>query len=233
MSAHEPTEGVIKFEAIHTQKELRAREHGHLACQITAWRAILARTGLVGQDPMRYDGAGYGNVSGRFGAPSSPPGRRSFLVTGTQTGGAECIDLDDYAAVHTYDIRENHVRSSGMTLPSSEAMTHGAIYDLSSTIRFVFHGHCPVIWQRARELRIPTTDPSIAYGTPAMAREVGRLYRDGTLSERRVLAMGGHEDGVVVFGPTPNEAGAILISTLADAYALVCAEQGGGLCPID
>jgi ribulose-5-phosphate 4-epimerase/fuculose-1-phosphate aldolase len=233
MNAHEPLEGVIKFDANHVERELTSREFGALACQITAWRAILARTGLVGQDPTRYDGAGYGNVSGRFGAPSAPTGHRPFLVTGTQTGGAECIELDDYAAVHTYDIRHNRVESSGMIQPSSEAMTHGAIYDLSSTVRFVFHGHCPVIWQRARELRIPTTGASVPYGTPEMAREVGRLYRDGTLAEKRVLAMGGHEDGVIVFGPTPNEAGAVLISTLADAYALVCAEQGGGLCPID
>ena len=75
-------EGVIKFEARHTKKELSHRQFGEKAATLVAWRAILLQTGLVGQDPNRYGGAGYGNVSARVGAPSSPRGERSFLVSG-------------------------------------------------------------------------------------------------------------------------------------------------------
>ncbi len=52
---------------------------------------------------------------------------------------------------------------------------------------------------------------------PEMAAEVGRLYREGIFAERRILAMGGHEDGIVVFGRSPEEAGSVLMRWLARA----------------
>lgn len=176
----------------------------------------------MGQDPARYGGAGYGNVSGRVGPPSSSRGRRAFLVTGTQTGGKAALRLEDFCIVERYDYRENRVWSHGDLLPSSESMTHGSIYDLSPHVRFVLHAHTPVIWRRAEALGLPTTDPEVPYGTPEMAEEVQRLYRATALSERKVFAMGGHEDGIVAFGHTPHEAGQALITELARAYELAC-----------
>ena len=67
-------EGVIKFDARHTTEELNARKYGPVVRDLIAWRAILVQTGLVGQDPGRYGGAGYGNVSGRGCAIPSPEG---------------------------------------------------------------------------------------------------------------------------------------------------------------
>ncbi len=215
-------EGVIKFRADHRREPLPARRYADLACTLVAWREILAQTQLVGQDPTRYGGAGYGNVSARVGPPSSGHGRRGFLITGTQTGGNAALTLGDFAVVERYQVDANTVVSLGETLPSSEAMTHGAIYDLTPRIRFVLHAHSPVIWQRAATLRLPTTDASVPYGTPAMAREVQRLYRTTALSERRVLAMGGHEDGIIAFGHTCAEAGQALVGELARAYELAC-----------
>lgn len=223
-------EGVIKFHAAHEQRRLPVREFGALSCQLTAWREIFAKTQLVGQDPKRYDGAGYGNVSGRLGAPSAPRGQRGFLITGTQTGGRSCLSLDDYCAVRSYDYRKNRVESVGAILPSSESMTHAAIYDLSSEIRFVFHAHTPTLWRRARALQLPTTDPKIAYGTPEMALEAQRLFRSSALPELRILAMGGHEDGIIVFGKSAEEAGQVMLSFLARAYEQQCREQDGTLC---
>jgi ribulose-5-phosphate 4-epimerase/fuculose-1-phosphate aldolase len=223
-------EGVIKFAAEHDFRELNTDRYGEVAASLVAWRGILMQTGLVGQDPSRYGGAGYGNVSARVGAPSASQKERSFLVSGTQTGGMECVSLDDFALVRHYDYQSNQVQSQGLIQPSSEAMTHGAIYDLGSQIRFVFHGHCPIIWSQAESLKLPTTDPSIPYGTPEMAKEVQRLYRSSTLSERKVLAMGGHEDGVVVFGKTPEEAGTLFMATLAKAYTYLSAIAGTALC---
>jgi len=223
-------EGVIKFNARHEDVELSARQYGDLACKLVAWRGLLVQTQLVGQDPNRYGGAGYGNVSGRVGAPSASLGERSFLITGTQTGGAPCMNLDDFALVSSYNYQDNSVDSAGLTQPSSEAMTHGAIFDCSPHIRFVFHGHCPVIWQQSSALRIPTTEASVPYGTPEMAKEVQRLYRDSTMAQTQVMSMGGHEDGVIVFGRTPEEAGQIFLTVLAKAYERVCGQSNGGLC---
>jgi ribulose-5-phosphate 4-epimerase/fuculose-1-phosphate aldolase len=223
-------EGVIKFEAEHEERRLDTRVFGELACKLTAWREVMAKTQLVGQDPARYGGAGYGNVSGRVGPPSATRGKRSFLITGTQTSGSACITLDDYCVVSDYDYHRNRVRSYGRILPSSESMTHGAIYDLAPAIRFVLHAHTPTIWRRAAALKIPTTDPKVAYGTPEMAHEVQRLFRSTTLPQVQILSMGGHEDGIIVFGRTAEEAGQILIAYLARAYETQCDEQGVGLC---
>lgn len=216
-------EGVIKFRADHTREPLDARRYGPLVCTLIAWREILAHTGLVGQDPARYGGAGYGNVSARVGPRSAGRGRRAMIVSGTQTGGLFAIGLDHFCLVERYDYEANRVRSRGPLPPSSETMTHGAVYDLSPAIRYVFHGHGPILWRRAAQLRIPTTDASVPYGTPAMAREVHHLWSHTHLPEVRILAMAGHEDGILVFGKSAEQAGRTLVSYLARAYTLDCA----------
>lgn len=211
-------EGVIKFSCEHEERELSEGAHGRLARELGAWRKILAQSQLIGQDTKRYGGAGFGNVSARLTPPSLPRGKRRFLISGTQTGGLESLGLHGLCAVKDYDLRGNRVRSAGPVLPSSESMTHAAIYDLSPAIRFVFHVHSPQIWKQARRLRLPLTDEAVAYGTQEMAREVQRLYRTTSLSEGRVLAMGGHEDGVIAFGHRARDAGLAIMGELAAAY---------------
>jgi hypothetical protein len=213
-------EGVIKFEAEHEDASLEPR-HRELACKLVAWREVMAMLQLVGQDPDRYGGAGYGNVSGRVG-PASVRGARAMLITGTQTGGVRRIGFDHFCLVERYDEQKNWVKSRGPIRPSSETMTHGAIYDLSPAIRFVLHAHSPVLWRRADSLRLPTTDPRVPYGTPEMAREVHRLWGGSTLPATRILAMGGHEDGIIVFGHSAEEAGQMLVRYLARAYEAIC-----------
>ncbi len=225
-------EGAIKFDARHRHEPLPARRLGALACQLIAWREILSKTGLVGQDPALYGGFGYGNVSARVGPPSAPRRRRAFLVTGTQTSGRRCVSLADFCLVERYEMEHNRVESFGEILPSSESMTHGALYDLGPHIRVVFHSHSPTVWRRARPLGIPTTDPRAAYGTPRMAREVERLYRETALAEKQILAMGGHEDGIVVFGRNAAEAGEVTLRYLARAYEAECGENAGELCSV-
>lgn len=212
-------EGVTKFHARHQDRRLDAGRYGALAASLIGWREVLARLGGVGQDPQRYDGAGYGNLSARVGPFPGAPGARAFLVTGTQTGGRSSLNLDDLCVVRRYDLAANRVDSEGAARPSSESLTHGAIYDLGPHLRFVFHVHCRAPWRARRALRLPTTAPTVPYGTPEMAREVLRLARETPLLERRVLAMAGHEDGIIAFGRTADEAGTALITTLAAAYA--------------
>lgn len=195
--------------------------------RLTAWREILARTGLVGQQPGLYGGFGYGNVSVRIGAPAAPRRRRPFLVSGTQTSGKSCMTLDDFCLVEACDVDHNSVESRGRVLPSSESLTHGAVYGLGSHIRWVFHSHSPTIWRRARQLNLPTTRPDVAYGTPQMAREVERLFRETQLSDVRILAMAGHEDGIISFGRTAQEAGGTTLAYLAQAYEAQCRDDGG------
>lgn len=219
-------EGVTRFEARHTHAPLALRRFAAPAAALAGWRTVLARLGLIGQDPRRYGGAGYGNVSSRVGPYPGERGARAFLVSGTQTGGAPCATLDDFAWVRRYDIAHNRVDSEGAVPPSSESMTHGAIYDLGGHIRHAFHVHSPAIWHAAPALGLPMSDAAVAYGTVAMAREIERLARQTALLDRRLLAMGGHEDGVIAFGRTAADAGAALVLALAAAEARVFAGQG-------
>lgn len=219
-------EGVVKFQAEHNEARLQERTYGAIASSLLAWREIVRKLGLIGRLPGLYDDAGFGNVSGRVGAPSAARGARSFLITGTQTGGLPCAALDQLCLVRTYDWRRNRVTSEGATAPSSESMTHGALYDQGPHIRFVLHGHSPVLWGAAASLGLPVTDARVPYGTPQMAEEVARLYRTTRLPELGLLAMGGHQDGVVAFGRTLDEAGQTLVRSLARAYELRGAADG-------
>lgn len=211
-------EGVIKFAAEHAARAL-ASEHAEVVAELLGWRAIFFDLGLVGQDPARYDGAGFGNVSARVAPWDAEPGRRAFVVTGSQTGGKPRLSPKDLCVVTTYDYVRNHVRSRGPVLPSSESMTHGAVYDLWAATRWVFHVHAPVLWREARTLGLPLTRADVEYGTPEMAAEVLRLFRTSALRTTAVFAMGGHEDGVVSFGHTAREAGGALLEQLARAHA--------------
>lgn len=222
-----PREGVVKFQAQHEDRDLDPRRFGGIACKLIAWRELMALTGLVGRDVERYEGAAYGNVSARVGPPSDALGRRAFLITGTQTSGDRCIGLRQFSVVERYDYERNWVRSYGRVPPSSESMTHGAAYDLGPHIRCILHAHSPVLWRQARGLRLPTTDSAVAYGTPEMALEVRRLFRESVLPERQIMAMGGHEDGILVMGRSPEEAGQVLLTWLARAYESQCGRTDG------
>jgi len=215
-----PAEGIIRFEVEHTTRPLEERVHGPAARALAAWREILARLGLLGQDPARYGGAGYGNVSARLGPFGDVPrGRRRFLVTGTQTGGRRQVTLADFCVVEQYDLARNRVRSTGAVAPSSEALTHGALYDIAPAARAVLHAHAPEVWRAAPRLGLPVTDARARNGTPELALEVQRLYRETALPSLGILVMAGHEDGVLTFGASVEEAAAILVRQLGRALA--------------
>lgn len=204
-----PDEGVIQFRATHHRIRLDAGRYARPAAPILAWRTRLQAAGLVGQDPARYGGAGFGNLSVRVD--------RGFLVTGTQTGGRpkKRTDLDDLCLVTTWDPSANSVESFGAVLPSSESMTHGVVYDAVPGARYVYHAHAPLIWTRAEALRLPVTDPSIGYGTPEMADAVRAILEADPGA--RLVVMGGHEDGVIAFGADPDTPGLALLRALTTA----------------
>ena len=215
-------EGVIRFGAYHRPGTLDSQAYGTVAQPLIAWRNRLHRAGLVGRDPNRYGGVGFGNLSGRLPPFPGLPGARSFLITGTQTSGLPSINLADLCVVNRYDAKYNWVESFGLVQPSSESMTHGVLYDAEPAIRYVFHGHSPIIWGQACALDLPVTDPAVDCGTPAMCREVEWFLRDPAVCRERVLVMGGHRDGILAFGETTDEAGQRLIDLLSHAVSRAC-----------
>ncbi len=221
-----PEEGVIHFQAKHRCASLEPQVHGIVAQSLITWRDRLLRVGLVGHNPYRYGGVGFGNLSGRLPPFPGVPGARPFLVTGTQTGGRPSLTLDDLCVVTRYEPDCNCVESFGPIKSSSESMTHGIIYDANPAIRFVFHSHSPHIWQEARALVLPVTDPAAYYGTPAMCQEVQKILRSPLVIRRPIIVMGGHEDGVLAFGKTADEVGQALLDLLSEAFSLAYSQAG-------
>jgi ribulose-5-phosphate 4-epimerase/fuculose-1-phosphate aldolase len=205
-------EGVIKFDLRFTPAPPLPRAQ---LATLNAWRTILHRLGLIGQDPERYGGVGFGNVSMRL-----EPGSARFIVSGSQTGALTILDERHYSVVSDFDVAANRLVAEGPVAPSSESLTHGMLYALDPGIRFVFHAHSPAIWRAAARLGLPATAAHAAYGTPAMAEEVRRLLAAAHASG--VFVMSGHEDGVVSFGATAEEAGVRLIGLLARALTEPC-----------
>ncbi len=193
-------EGVIKYACNHTYRSLTPGEQAAYP-DLSRWRKVFRQRQLLGSDPSRYDGLGYGNLSARL--PNA-----TFIITGSQTAIEECFERDGLALVTCVDLPANALTSFGETRPSSEALTHAALYAADPSIWFVFHAHCPLIWHRQQQLHLAATDESTSYGTLAMAREVSALYAmNSRLRETKILVMKGHEDGVITFGRTAEEAG--------------------------
>lgn len=213
-------EGVIRFGTDHRREALPSWL-APLVAELARWQGELRRLGVVGRDPERYGGYAFGNLSARLDR-ESPPGCRSFVITGSQTlraGDEPALgSLDRWAVVERWAVAANRVESRGLVAPSSESLSHAALYDLdlSTPIGAVFHAHAPALWQRAQALGLPITDPSAQCGTPELAQEIARLGTEGALT-RGLLAMAGHEDGILAFGATPENVGRILVEALQRA----------------
>ena len=94
-------------------------------------------------------------------------------------------------------------------------MTHGSIYALGDAIGAVVHAHSAELWHQYLG-KLPTTNPEIAYGTPEMAQELDRLYRMEGLRDSGVAVLAGHDDGLISFGTTLEEAATRMLDLLQD-----------------
>ena len=72
------TEGVIKFDLHFHSSPV---EPSRALDELLQWRDVFFRLGVIGQDPARYEGFAYGNISHRSGSGNQ------FIISGSQTGG--------------------------------------------------------------------------------------------------------------------------------------------------
>lgn len=185
------TDGVIKYK--FDFKETQALKPIQYE-SIEKLRSRLYALGLIGI----HEGIGYGNISQKNS-------NGTFIVTGTQTGHLNSLQGEHYAFIEEYDDREFYLKSSGMIKPSSESLTHGTIYNLHTDIKAVIHIHSQSIWKFMLQGKYLKTE-NVAYGTQEMIDEVNRIYRDINPLENAKFVMSGHEDGVIIFGRTLEEA---------------------------
>lgn len=165
--------------------------------ELDRWRRRLYDAGLVGQ--YEDSGIGYGNISVRIGRGPE------FLISGTRTGHLRHTGREHYALVTNADAANNSVTCRGAVQASSESLTHASVYALDSSTGAVVHVHDDLLWERLKDT-LPTTDAGVPYGTPGMAEEFARLWRDGGLADAGVAIMAGHESGIVSFGRDLQEA---------------------------
>jgi len=194
-------EGVVKYAVKHVSGRLTLPAE---MPDLLAWRRKLRELELIGADAQ---GVGYGNLSIRLYA--SP----RFLITGSQSSGLLEVDQRHFASVTVVDLDRNSLRSVGETAPSSEALTHAALYQVNGAIRAVVHVHSNAIWTAYRD-RLPTSRDEVPYGTPEMGYEMIRLHKRSAMGGLGVVVMGGHQDGVVAFGPSLAEAAGEILKLL-------------------
>lgn len=192
-------EGVIKFQLDHTSADPLPEE---ALAELNRWRAWMYAKSLIGVVETPEGWVGYGNISTRWGD--------GFAITGSQTGHLAELAAADFSLVTESIPNENKVVSRGPIRPSSESLTHAVLYQLDETIQWVMHAHHTPIWQAAKKLGLPLTSPEVPYGTPEMAAETVRLFRETDVRQRGIFAMVGHENGIVAFGETAEQAAAVM-----------------------
>jgi L-ribulose-5-phosphate 4-epimerase len=188
----------IKFACEHTATEITP--FGELA-ELNVYRRKLLQLRLIGVDA---NGIGFGNLSIRDGATNN------FYVTGSATGGNLELTPTDCARVVAYDFKQNWLRYEGSAIPSSESLTHAAVYESDAKAGSVIHCHDSKLWAALLN-QAPTSSKAVDYGTPEMAYEVTRLFKITDVQSRKILVMAGHEGGILAFGKDLEEAFAILM----------------------
>ncbi|MGB0930584.1 MAG: class II aldolase/adducin family protein [Chitinophagales bacterium] len=178
---------------------------------LNIWRAEVYRRNWIGYDEKQK--VGFGNISVRATAINDQlkESSKTFIISGTQTGHLPQLNLQHYSWVTSYNIAANELSCEGATKASSESLTHAAIYELNEDYQAVVHIHCKEMWLRLLH-NVPTTTANIPYGTPKMAYEIQRLYRETDLADSKIVAMAGHEDGVIAFGKDLEEAVKVLLN---------------------
>jgi hypothetical protein len=179
---------------------------------LRGWRTVLRRLELVGQDPQRYDGLGFGNLSHR---DAERP--EQFVITASQTAGLPELEDGNLVRITHSNTSRFWVDAVGHQPPSSETLSHAIIYQADASVSCVLHVHSPDIWLRADELDLAATDAAVSYGSPAMAEAVAALLA----AHRAPLTFvtRGHRDGVFACARSAEDAGAALIHLLARAMA--------------
>jgi L-ribulose-5-phosphate 4-epimerase len=188
----------VKFTCEHAATEITPFDG---LAELNAYRRKLLELGLVGVDA---NGIGFGNLSIRDGAT------KNFYITSSATGGIPELTLADCARVVAYDFEKNWLRYEGSAIPSSESLTHAAVYESDAQAGSVIHCHDSKLWAALLN-HAPTSSKAVDYGTPEMASEVTRLFKVTDVQSRKVLVMAGHEGGIVAFGKDLDEAFVVLM----------------------
>jgi ribulose-5-phosphate 4-epimerase/fuculose-1-phosphate aldolase len=192
-------DGVIKYSIEH-QRQDTPLFSGYE--QLEALRTRLFALGLIGEK----DGIGYGNLSMRDDIS------KSFFITATQTGRKYVLSREYYTYISDYDFSTFKVISQGKHKPSSEALSHAMIYAIDDRITTVIHIHSLALWNfmKAKNDVFTTAE----YGTAEMVEEIAGLYSNLDPMMNNAFVMKGHEEGIITFGRSVEEAELVLYNIM-------------------
>jgi L-ribulose-5-phosphate 4-epimerase len=106
------------------------------------------------------------------------------------------------------------VEAQGPIAPSSESLTHYGIYMNYPNIGAVFHVHHNELWKYMINNDHDKTPKNIDYGTQEMAEAAKKCIGN---KSKGIFVMEGHQDGIISYGSTPEEAGRVLLETLKES----------------
>lgn len=193
------SEGIIKFVCNWLPGEPPEFD---LIAELNEYRSELHKFGLIGAYP---DGLGYGNISIRI------PGTDNFIITGSQTGHLQVLEAEHYSIITGYSIKDNTLECTGMIKASSESLSHAAVYQALPDVQAVIHVHNQDLWSNLIFNEV-TTSPELEYGTVELALEIDDLLRQIDPAKNKIIVLGGHQDGIISFGPNIFDAANALLS---------------------
>ncbi|HXH76712.1 MAG TPA: class II aldolase/adducin family protein [Bacteriovoracaceae bacterium] len=199
-------EGVIKFK--FTLKRAPPPEMNQVIA-LEKWRALFFKLGLIGEYPNEK--IGYGNLSSRLV-------NKTFLISGTQTGHLAHLQAHHYTKVIECDLKKGSVTAEGMIPPSSESLTHYALYEANPAIQFVFHVHHHELWNLMIAEKSDAISEDVPYGTLEMAAAAVALLGQKSSG---IFVMKGHEGGILACGGNADEAGKLIL----DVYRKLAVRQ--------
>jgi len=186
-------DGVVKYSLEFEQtQELLIKQ----CKKIEKIRQRLYALGLIG---AYKNGIGYGNISLRHEQS------KEFLITATQTGELKKLKPKHYSQVTNVNFETFKTYAKGCSKPSSESITHAAIYALDKNINAVVHVHNEKLWNFMLENNYLSTNDT-PYGTPEMVEDINDMYKNIDPLLNNAFVMKGHFEGVVTFGKTLKEA---------------------------
>lgn len=192
------SEGYIKFNCKRNEENIHIPEK--VFQTLSKWRQIMYENGLIG---VYSNGIGYGNISVRADS-------NSFYISGTATGGLMMLEEKHYALVNSWSFNENSLKCKGLINASAESLSHAAIYETLPQVGAVIHVHHKGMWRKYINI-LPSTSSEVTYGSPEMAFEIKQITGKIKPNQDQLLVMAGHEEGLIAWGETLDDAGEIIL----------------------
>ena len=197
-------QGVVKFNCHWNQSGPTITDEQYSI--VNYWREVLFNMDLIG---AYENGVGFGNISQRIGSTNK------FYITGSATGEIPVLEPTHYVRVDGCNFSDNAVKCTGPLKASSESLTHAAIYQTDQGTNAVIHVHNMDLWESLKDI-VPTSRPEFEYGTPDLALDVFRLFKETDVIEKRIIVMGGDPSGIITFGNDMDEAINVLMSYIGE-----------------